>query len=129
MTTLSETGKDPPVDDHRRRIHYREQRQLRTLCAVGATRAALRRMQIRGSASRPRRGSVAVAVLVVMASMLGVPVPVMEVVNMVAMLDGLMAAALTVDVLVIGLLVLLVLFVLFGRRHLKVSIYGGRGFV
>ena len=86
-------------------------------------------MQIRGSASRPRRGSAAVAVLVVMASMLGVPVPVMEVVNMVTMLDGLMAAALTVDVLVIGLLVLLVLLVLLGRCHLKVSIYGGREFL
>ena len=82
----------------------------------------------RGSASRPGRGSVAVAVLVVMASMLGVPVPVMEIVNMVTMLDALMAAALTVDVLVIGLLVLLVL-VLLGRRHLKVSIFVGRRFL
>lgn len=58
-----------------------------------------------------------------MSSMLGVPVPVMEVVNMVTMLDGLMATALSVDVLVIGVLVLLVLLVLLGRCHLKLSIY------
>ncbi len=69
------------------------------------------------------RTSVAVAVLVVMAIMLGMPVSVMEVVNVVTMLDGFMAAVRPVDVLV-----LLVLLVLLGRCHLRVSIYVGRRF-
>lgn len=64
-------------------------------------------------------------VLVVVAAMIGVSVSVVEIVHVVAVLDGLVAAALTMDVLMISLLVLLVLF---GRSHRAVSLHAGRRF-
>ncbi len=70
--------------------------------------------------------SVAVAVLVVVTGMIGVSVPVVEIVHVVTVLDGLVATALTMDMLVVSLLVLLVLFC---RRHLAVSIRAGRRFL
>jgi hypothetical protein len=63
---------------------------------------------------RPVSSAAVVGVLVVVAGMLGVPVPVVEVIHMIIVLDSLVAAALAVDVLVPGLLVLPVL----RSRHL-----------
>jgi hypothetical protein len=57
-------------------------------------------------------------VLVEVPGVLSVPVPVMEVVDVVAVLHGVVSAALAVDVLVIGLVVM---FVIGRRRHLVAS--------
>jgi len=54
-------------------------------------------------------------VLVVVAGVLGVPVPVVQIVHVVVMLDAFVAAAGTVDMLVFGLIMLPVVL---GRTHL-----------
>jgi hypothetical protein len=65
----------------------------------------------------------AVVVLVEVAGVLGVPVPVMDVVDVVAVLDGFVPAALAVDVLVLGRVVMLVIG---GRTHLVIALSSAR---
>ena len=79
--------------------------------------------RVKRARTSPAGGSGAVVVLVEVAGVLCVPVPVVEVVDVVTVFHGFMSAALAVDVLVLGRVVMLVIG---GRTHLAIALSSAR---
>ena len=79
--------------------------------------------RVKRARTSPGGPSGAVVVLVEVAGVLGVPVPVVDVVDVVAVLHGFVPAALAVDVLVLGRVVMLVIG---GRTHLATALSSAR---